>query len=161
MANENEEFYTARGYEMSANEDALTASMEDYLEMIYRLSRELGYTRVNDLAEHLNVQPPSVSKMMQKLHEKNLLNYEKYGAIHLSSAGEKLARLFVERHDILKEFLILMGRKEKLLKELEQIEHYISWDTFRGIYTLIEFFNKNEDIKKRFTESLANNETKF
>jgi Mn-dependent DtxR family transcriptional regulator len=150
MDRENEEFLTARGYEIAAGEDSLTPSMEDYIEMIYRLSSKTGYTRVNDLAEHLNVQPPSVTKMMQKLHEKSLLKYEKYGMIHLTEEGTKLGKFFLKRHDTLKELLKLLGAKENLLKDVEQIEHYISWDTFEGMYALVKFFNSNESALREF-----------
>ena len=39
--------------------------MEDYLEMIYRLSKENGYTRINELSNALNVQPPSATRMVK------------------------------------------------------------------------------------------------
>ena len=103
MTKRKEQFYTARGYEIAAGENALTPSMEDYLEMIYRLSRVNGYTRVNDLAENLNVQPPSVTRMIQKLYDRSLLDYRKYGMIHLTDKGTKL-RIFLDRHNILREF---------------------------------------------------------
>src|SRR5690554_5504510 len=96
-----EKFFTARGYEISAAEGSLTPSMEDYIEMIYRLSRKSRTIRVNDLAVRLNVQPPSVTKMMQKLNEKNLLSYEKYGMISLTAQGEKLGDFFLVRHNTL------------------------------------------------------------
>lgn len=52
MTQDKEQFFTARGYENAARDDALTPSVEDYIEMIYRLSQTNGYTRVNDLAEN-------------------------------------------------------------------------------------------------------------
>ena len=58
MSKERERFYTVRGYELlSKDANLLTPSMEDYLEMVYRLSRDKGYTRISDLASALNVQP--------------------------------------------------------------------------------------------------------
>ena len=49
MTKSNDEFYTARGYEIAAGENALTASMEDYLEMIYRLNQELRAPWIKDI----------------------------------------------------------------------------------------------------------------
>ena len=144
MTKINEEFHTARGYEIAAGENALTASMEDYLEMIYRLSQDNGYTRVNDLADSLHVQPPSVTKMIQKLNEKKLLNYEKYGMIHLTDEGEKLGKYFLERHNTLKEFFTLIGATENIQKDVETMEHYISLNNFRVISILVSFM-KEED----------------
>ncbi|HOC09946.1 MAG TPA: DtxR family transcriptional regulator, partial [Bacillota bacterium] len=58
--NNEREFRTVRGYQiLDAESKALTASMEDYLEMIYRTCGEEGYARVNRLAERLNVRPSS------------------------------------------------------------------------------------------------------
>ena len=65
-------FHTQKGYEL-AEQNKLTAAMEDYLEMICRLSREEGYTRVHLLAKHLNVKPSSASKMVDQLKESGLV----------------------------------------------------------------------------------------
>ncbi|RQD77506.1 MAG: transcriptional regulator MntR [Candidatus Syntrophonatronum acetioxidans] len=120
--------------------------MEDYIEMIYRLSLKEGYTRVNDLAQKLNVQPPSVTRMMQKLHENNLLIYERYGMIHLTEKGKKMGEFFLKRHNILKEFLYLLEIDNDLQKEVEQVEHYISWNTCQTIAALVEFLKERKDI---------------
>ncbi|MGF7186507.1 Mn-dependent DtxR family transcriptional regulator [Desulfitispora alkaliphila] len=145
-----EQFYTARGYEISARENALTASMEDYLEMIYRLSQKNGYTRVNDLAESLNVQPPSVTKMIQKLSEKYLLEYEKYGMIHLTSEGKKLGQYFLDRHNTLREFLTLIKATDNLQKDVETMEHYFSFNNYRVISALVGFMKDNQHFLKDF-----------
>ena len=144
------EFYTARGYEISAVKNALTPSMEDYLEMIYRISHEAGYTRVNELAEKLNVQPPSVTKMIQKLSERSLLNYEKYGMIHLTEEGKKLGKFLLDRHNILEEFLNLIGANDNLQKDVETIEHNISYNTFKIITALVSYIKENDDFKDNF-----------
>ena len=84
----NEEFHTFK-------EDMykkVTASMEDYIEMIYRLSKENGFSRIHELASKLNVKPSSVTKMVQKLSELGYLKYEKYGVIVLKSKGYKLGK---------------------------------------------------------------------
>ena len=152
MNEKNEEFFTARGYEIAAGENALTPSMEDYLEMIYRLSRENGYTRVNELAESLNVQPPSVTKMIQKLNEKALLDYEKYGMVHLTEEGKNLGKYFLERHNTMREFLNLVGANDNLQKDVETIEHYISFSTYKVISALVDFLKQNQDVQIKFHE---------
>ena len=55
-------FYTQNGYDR-ADTGPLTTAMEDYLEMICRLTRSGGYTRISALARELHVQPSSASKM--------------------------------------------------------------------------------------------------
>lgn len=53
---DNRNYHTFSEY-MKKNENLLTASMEDYLEMIYRLSLDTGFTRINELSDALNVHP--------------------------------------------------------------------------------------------------------
>ncbi len=152
MTENNETFYTARGYEISAGENSLTPSMEDYIEMIYRLSQKSGYTRVNDLANKLNVQPPSVTNMMKKLGDNSLLEYEKYGVIHLTEKGEKLGKFLLDRHNVLKEFLTMLGLKKNIQREVEQIEHHVSRETFLIINAFVDFLKKNEQIIQQFND---------
>ena len=61
-------FYTQNGYDR-ADTGPLTTAMEDYLEMICRLTRSGGYTRISALARELHVQPSSASKMAALLTE--------------------------------------------------------------------------------------------
>ena len=66
--------------EAARNEtDQLTAAMEDYLEMIYRLQQENRTLRVSALAGALQVGRSSVSKMLRKLAAEGFLMVENYG----------------------------------------------------------------------------------
>lgn len=150
MKEKKEEFFTARGYEIAAGDDALTPSMEDYLEMIYRASQEKGHARVNDIAARLNVQPPSVTKMMRKLHEKKLLDYERYGFIRLTEEGRDLGRFLLERHNVLGEFFTLLGLENNLQEKVEGIEHYIPWKTFQTIRGLVNFLKDHPEVLEKF-----------
>jgi len=146
-----EEFFTFREY-MKKGNDALTASMEDYLEMIYRLSTRTRYTRINELASALNVQPPSATKMVQKLAELELVNYRRYGIILLSDKGVQIGRALYRRHNIIEDFLRMIGVTEGLLEETEKIEHTISVQTLDCMHNLMTFFKDNPDIVKEFEE---------
>ena len=66
-----EGFYTMKGYTLLEH-GQLTASMEDYLEMIYRMGEE-GYVRITALAQALHVKPPSASKMAANLRGQGLI----------------------------------------------------------------------------------------
>ena len=57
--------------------------------MIYRCSLENNYIRLNIIAQKLNVKDSSASKMMKKLGEISLINYEKYGLISLTDKDMK------------------------------------------------------------------------
>lgn len=145
----NEEFHTFREY-MKKDEDLLTASMQDYLEMIYRLSGETGYTRINDISAALNVQPPSATRMVQKLAEIGTLDYEKYGVIVLSQKGKKLGGYLLQRHQMVEDFLKMLGIKEDLLMETEKIEHTISTQTLKRLADFVDFFKHRPDVLNEF-----------
>ena len=68
-----------------------TATAEDYLERIYALIEEKGYGRVSDIAEALQVRPSTVTRMVQKLDEQNLLEYQRYRGLSLTEEGERSA----------------------------------------------------------------------
>ncbi|NHN31061.1 transcriptional regulator MntR [Paenibacillus agricola] len=138
-----------------------TPSMEDYLERIYKLIDEKGYARVSDIAEGLEVHPSSVTKMIQKLDKDNYLVYEKYRGLILTPKGQKMGKRLVARHDLLEQFLTIIGVSEDTIyKDVEGIEHHLSWDSITCIEALIEYFKKDpkrsEDLlnlKKEMDES--------
>lgn len=146
------DYHTFSEY-MKKNGSILTASMEDYLEMIYRLSMKSGFTRINELADALNVHPPSATRMVQRLGKNNLLKYEKYGVIILKEEGMLLGEFLIKRHNTIEEFLKIMGVPEKtLLVETEKIEHTISDDTANCFEVFISFIKNNPDIKDKYYE---------
>ncbi len=77
-----------------------TPTMEDYIEQIYLLMETKGYARVSAIAEALQVQPSSVTKMVQKLDKDNYLNYEKYQGLILTAKGKKIGQRLVYRHEL-------------------------------------------------------------
>ncbi|OWZ85000.1 transcriptional regulator MntR [Natranaerobius trueperi] len=146
------QFFTDRGYEIQADKDTLTPSMEDYLEMIIRISDTRGYTRVSELADNLNVKPASVSRMIKKLCNKSYLNYEKYGMIHLTEKGKKYGRYLLKRHQLLEEFFKTIGTEGDVQREVERIEHHISFENYQNLSLLVDFLKNNPSIITKFSE---------
>lgn len=150
---DNENFHTVRGYQLlEQNKKCLTSAMEDYLEMIYRNSLIEDYMRVNTLSELLNVQAPSVTKMVQKLHELGLIHYKKYGIIFLTDNGREIGKYLLERHNVLEAFLRMLASGNSLLIETELIEHSVSPATLHNIKIFNEFFVCNPDVVKKFED---------
>ena len=148
----NNDFRTFSGY-MKKEENLLSASMEDYLEMIYRLSKDIGFTRINELSEALNVHPPSATRMVQKLGLLNLLQYEKYGVILLRAEVKRLGGLLLERHNMIEAFFRLLGvNEEKILAETEKVEHTLSDETVKCFENYILFVKENPDVLVRLNE---------
>ncbi|MED3764059.1 transcriptional regulator MntR [Ureibacillus terrenus] len=124
-----------------------TPSMEDHIEQIYLLIETKGYARVSDIAEALSVLPSSVTKMVQKLDKDGYLVYEKYRGLTLTQKGEKLGKRLVKRHELLEQFLRLIGVDEdKIYQDVEGIEHHLSWNSIDRIADLVQLLEENEEI---------------
>jgi Mn-dependent DtxR family transcriptional regulator len=121
-----------------------TPTMEDYLECIYKLIEQKGYARTSDIAENLQVHPSSVTKMIQKLDKDHYLIYEKYRGLVLTANGRKIGKRLLKRHQLLEQFMQIIGvREENIYKDVEGIEHHLSWDSITCIESLVEFFQRN------------------
>ncbi|URZ04194.1 metal-dependent transcriptional regulator [Clostridium felsineum] len=143
------EFFTFTEY-MKKDVNLLSPSAEDYMEMIYRLSIKTGFTRVNNLASALNVQPPSVTKMLHKLSHLKLIKYEKYGVIMLEESGLNLGKSLLNRHNAVEKFLQLLNITDGILDETEKIEHTINAEILCGMSDLVDFFTTYPDYFKKF-----------
>lgn len=128
----------------------LTESMEDYLEMIYRLMDTKGYVRAVDVSEALKVQSSSVTRMIQKLDAGGFISYEKYRNIALTPLGEKYGAFLVWRDTTLKHFLKLLNAKVGIDEQVEGIEHYITPATMSLIRNLIRYFADNPSALHEF-----------
>jgi Mn-dependent DtxR family transcriptional regulator len=116
-----------------------SAAVEDYLERILELINRKGYARVVDIASALNISQASVTNMVQRLDAEGLLNYEKYRGLILTAAGKRLARNIAHRHQLLTDFLKLLGLDERVIyHDVEGMEHHISPSTLRAIAALTE-----------------------
>ncbi|MTW85130.1 transcriptional regulator MntR [Virgibacillus dakarensis] len=134
-----------------------TPSMEDYIEQIYNLIEAKGYARVSDIAEALQVHPSSVTKMVQKLDKDEYLNYEKYRGFILTPKGKKIGERLVFRHELLEQFLEIIGvEKDNIYEDVEGIEHHLSWNSIDRIGDLVQYFkadNKRVDeLRKTHSE---------
>ncbi|HEY5524020.1 MAG TPA: iron dependent repressor, metal binding and dimerization domain protein [Clostridium sp.] len=144
------DFYTFNEY-MKKEDNSLTASTEDYLEMIYRLSLNTGFTRIHELSNALNVKPPSATKMVQKLAELKLLKYEKYGILILEQDGKVLGETLLNRHNVIEKFLRIFDVSEsEVLEETEKIEHTISKETTKCFQDFVQFIKDNPKIVIEF-----------
>lgn len=149
-----EEFYTVRGYQLlEQNKKIITSAMEDYLEMIYRYNLQNGFIRINKLAQLLNVRASSTTKMIQKLGSLGLLKYEKYGVIILSDKGKDIGKFLLERHNIINEFLELLGSGEDhVLVQTELLEHNLTTNTVQNLDNLNSFLRDHPEIYEQYKE---------
>lgn len=121
-----------------------TPRLEDYLEAIYHLVHDKGYLSTVDIAESLHVKPPTVSSMVQRLDAKGYLVHEPYRGMKLTDKGEKIAKSVIARHEIISEFLTMLGVEKKVAyQDTEGIEHHIQPVTIYAIERLVDFLRKN------------------
>ena len=111
--------------------------VEDYLERILELINLKGYARVVDIAQRLQISKASVTNMVQRLDAEGLLKYEKFRGLALTTAGEELAQNITHRHQLLTDFLKLLGLDDDVIyHDVEGMEHHISPPTLRAIEAL-------------------------
>ena len=132
---------------------ASTTREEDYLEVIAELVELKGYATTLDISRFMNVSPPSVTKMLQKLDEKKYLEYEKYHGINLTNMGKQVADTIRRKHSILLEFFeILNVGKGIANQDTEGLEHHLNDKTIRQLRKFITFLKSNPKIIKQFRE---------
>lgn len=130
------EYRTIKGYDSFAKRK-LTRSMEDYLEMICRLSREEGFARVAQLSARLNVRASSASKMAEQLRDAGYLEYEKYGYLRPTEMGWKEGEYLLHRHEVLHDFLCMVNGSTDELEQVEQIEHFFNRKTIENLERML------------------------
>lgn len=140
------DFYTLTGYRMRM-EHRVTEAMEDYLEMIYRTEKSQQAVRVGTLAEHLHVQPSSVSRMLIRLRQDGFLQYEKYGLVSMTQKGREMGEYLLWRHDVLQRFFCRLNGTADELSQVEQVEHFMQPQTVRNLEKILPLI-PCEEIQK-------------
>jgi len=86
--------------------ETLSASMEDYLEVIFHVINEKQAVRPKDIAKRLKVTNASVTGALRALAEKELIRYAPYDVITLTDRGQAAAKDVVRRHEVLRDFFV-------------------------------------------------------
>ena len=125
-----------------------SVAVEDYLEKIEQLIAGKGYARVVDIAAGLKISQASVTAMVQRLDGEGFIKYEKYRGMVLTSSGLEVARRIVHRHQLLTDFLRVLGVSDEkvIYDDVEGMEHHISPETFKAIEALTRYLEKNPAI---------------
>ncbi|MFE3867464.1 metal-dependent transcriptional regulator [Flavobacterium sp. LS2P90] len=120
----------------------MTFSEENYLKTIYHLTiisdSEIS---TNAIAEMMETKASSVTDMLKKLAEKDLINYKKYQGVSLTEKGKLSAKMIVRKHRLWEVFLV-----EKL---------DFSWDEVHDIAEQLEHI-KSEKLINKLDDFLGN-----
>jgi DtxR family Mn-dependent transcriptional regulator len=103
-----------------------TSSEENYLKAIYHLEIDVDKgVSTNAIAEKLVTKASSVTDMVKKLSEKELIIYKKYQGVTLTNFGKKIASSIVRKHRLWEVFLVekLNFSWDEVHDVAEQLEH--------------------------------------
>ncbi|MEZ5054712.1 MAG: metal-dependent transcriptional regulator [Chitinophagales bacterium] len=104
----------------------LSAIEENYLKYILQLGEmQNGNVKTNDLAYKLEHSAASVTDMLKRLADKNLVVYKKYYGVSLTKSGLKIAVKILRKHRLWETFLAkkLKFTWDKIHVIAEQLEH--------------------------------------
>lgn len=120
---------------------AITAAMEDYLKVIYGLIERGDKVTTQAIAERMNVAAPSVTGMLKRLHDINLIEHQRYRSIALTDAGRKVALEVVRHHRLLELYLAeaLGYTWDEVHDEADRLEHLISEEFERRIDAVLGY----------------------
>jgi DtxR family Mn-dependent transcriptional regulator len=128
----------------------MTKSLEDYIEVVYVLIHEKNRARVRDIATTLKVKMPSVVKGISELKKLEMVTQEPYGDVELTAKGRRIATIILNRHNKIREFLMLLGVSKRIAdKDACQMEHILSVETMDRIR---DFLKKAKESKEAAEE---------
>jgi DtxR family Mn-dependent transcriptional regulator len=120
----------------------MTYSEENYLKTIYHLtSMTEEAISTNAIAEKMDTKASSVTDMLKKLAEKDLVNYIKYQGVSLTENGKLAAKMIVRKHRLWETFLV------------EKLE--FSWDEVHDVAEQLEHI-KSEKLINKLDDFLGN-----
>lgn len=106
----------------------LTSTEENYLKAIFKIAeREKKAVSTNAIAKQIGTTAASVTDMLKKLSEKELIHYEKYKGVSLTLTGNKSATHLIRKHRLWEVFLVNKLRfawhqVHDIAEELEHID---------------------------------------
>jgi len=104
----------------------ITHTEENYLKAVYKLAgKEKKSVGTNAISSQMKTTAASVSDMIKRLSEKQLLNYQKYKGVTLTNMGNKHATQLIRKHRLWEVFLVekLNFRWDQVHDIAEQLEH--------------------------------------
>jgi DtxR family transcriptional regulator, Mn-dependent transcriptional regulator len=135
----------------------ISAPLEDYLETIYLLFKEVGYARVRDIAKARGVRAATVSVSLRKLAEVALIRYERREYIGLTEDGEKLARKIHARHRLLARFFeeVLEMKPAAAGEQACAMEHSLTDEAMDRLVRFFEFIGSCPTVTEAFASCPA------
>lgn len=115
---------------------------ENYLKIIYHLSQNYdGPVQTNAIAEKMQTKAASVTDMIKKLADKQLVDYKKYQGVQLTASGKSAAVNIVRKHRLWEVFLVekLNFKWDEVHDIAEEMEHIQSPDLIERLDEFLGF----------------------
>ncbi len=118
----------------------LSQVAEDYLKAIYK-RQAFGRVSTNDLADAMGVSSATVTNMLKRLAQMELVDHVSYKGAVLTEAGNLVALEIIRHHRLLETFLKnVMGFSwHEMHREAERLEHHISEEFEERIDEMLGF----------------------
>lgn len=109
-------------------EEALSVTVEEYLETIYNMSMEDEVVIGARLAEKFRVSAPTVTEMLKRLVRDGYVEMDRKRQVSLTEAGNQAAEAVLRRHRLTERFLVdMLGMQwHQVHEEACRLEHFIS-----------------------------------
>ncbi len=110
-----------------------------YLETVYVLEKNHGHAHGVEIARRLGVSKPSVTKAMNLLKEKGLVNKESYGSITLTQKGKAVSERIYSNHKMISLYLehSLGLSPDEAGSNACKMEHILSAEMMTAIQTYL------------------------
>ena len=103
-----------------------TKAEENYLKAIIKIAdRDKHSVSTNAVAKEMQTSAASVTDMLKRLSEKQLVHYEKYKGVNLTESGRRLATGLIRKHRLWEVFLLehLNFQWDEVHDIAEELEH--------------------------------------
>ncbi len=117
-------------------------SEENYIKTIYHLEADFKKgISTNAIAKKLDTKASSVTDMIKKLSEKDVVTYKKYQGVTLTDFGKKTAANIVRKHRLWEVFLVdkLNFSWDEVHEVAEQLEHIKSPKLINELDAFLEY----------------------
>jgi DtxR family Mn-dependent transcriptional regulator len=129
---------------MSSTQE-ISATVEEYLEAIYKLEEKKGSAKTGELAKELSVTLGAVTNTIESMERQNLIIHKPYKGVKLTKRGRKLALDVVRRHRL----------SERLLTDILRLE----WSKAHEAACRLEHAIADKEIIKPLEEALGKPKT--
>lgn len=123
----------------------ISATVEEYLEAIYKLEKTKGAAKTSDLAKTLKVALGTVTNTIESMEKQNLVTHKPYRGVKLTKKGQRIALDVIRRHRL----------SERLLTDILRLE----WSKAHEAACRLEHAIAGKDIIKPLEEALGKPKT--